>query len=123
VALDGSLAEAHATLGVVKRDFDWDWSGAEKEFQQALDLNSGCVDAYHCRATLFSMLERHEEALREKTRALTIDPLSVVIRTDLGRMFYFARDYDRALEQYRSVLDPDPNFGSARLWRAHVYEQ
>ena len=69
------------------------------------------------------MLGRHAEALREKTRALAIDPLSVVIRTDLGRMFYFSRDYDQALEQYRAALDMDPNFASAHLWLAHVYEQ
>jgi len=121
--LDNSLAEPHATLGVVKRDFEWDWSGAEEEFQRAIDLNPGCVEAYHWRGTLFSMLERHAEALHEKTRALAIDPLSVVIRTDLARMFYFSRDYDQALEQYRAALDMDPNFGAAHIWLAHVYEQ
>jgi TolB-like protein/Flp pilus assembly protein TadD len=121
--LDNSLAEPHATLGVVKRDFEWDWSGAEEEFQRAIELNPGCVEAYHWRGTLLSMLGRHAEALREKTKALAIDPLSVVIRTDLARMFYFSRDYDRSLEQYRVALDMDPNFGSAHLWLAHVYEQ
>jgi TolB-like protein/Flp pilus assembly protein TadD len=121
--LDSSLAEPHATLGVVKRDFEWDWSGAEEEFQRAIELNPGCVEAYHWRGTLLSMLGRHAEALREKTRALAIDPLSVVIRTDLARMFYFSRDYDQALEQYRAALDMDPNFGSAHLGLAHVYEQ
>jgi tetratricopeptide (TPR) repeat protein len=121
--LDDSLAEPHATLGVVKRDFEWDWSGAEEEFQKAIELNPGCVEAYHWRSTLLSMLGRHAEALREKNRALAMDPLSVVIRTDLARMFYFARDYDRSLEHYRSALAMDPNFGSAHLWLAHVYQQ
>ena len=108
---------------MVKRDFEWDWSGAEDEFQRAIDLNPGCVDAYHWRGTLFSMLGRHADALREKSRALELDPLSVVIRTDLGRMFYFSRDYDRSFEQYRAALDMDPNFVSAHLWLAHVYQQ
>jgi TolB-like protein/Flp pilus assembly protein TadD len=121
--LDHALAEPHAALGVVKRDFEWDWSGAEEEFQRAIELNPGCVDAYHWRGTLFAMLGRHADALRDKSRALEIDPLSVVIRTDLGRMFYFSRDYDQALEQYRAVLDMDPNFGTAHLWLAHVYQQ
>lgn len=121
--LDNSLAEPHAALGVVKRDFEWDWSGAEEEFQRAIELNPGYVEAYHWRATLFSMMGRHTEALREKTRALAIDPLSVVITTDLARMSYFARDYDQSLEQYRAALDMDPNFGLAHLWLAHVYEQ
>ena len=121
--LDDSLAEAHATLGVVKRDFEWDWSGAEAEFDRALALNPGCVEAYHWRGTLFSMLGRHAEALREKMRALATDPLSVVIRTDLARMSYFARDYDQAVKEFRAALEMDPNFGSAHLWLAHVYEQ
>jgi TolB-like protein len=77
--LDDSLAEPHATLGVIKRDFEWDWSGAEEEFQKAIELNPGCVEAYHWRRTLLSMLGRHAEALREKNRALAVDLLSVVI--------------------------------------------
>src|SRR3984957_9935317 len=104
--------------GWSNRDFEWDWSGAEEEFQKAIELNPGCVEAYHWRSTLLSMLGRHAEALREKNRALAMDPLSVVIRTDLARMFYFARDYDRSLEHYRSALAMDPNFGSAHLWLA-----
>jgi tetratricopeptide (TPR) repeat protein len=69
------------------------------------------------------MLGRHADALREKKKALAMDPLSVVIQTDLARMYYFSRDYDQSLEQYRAALDMDPNFGSAHLWLAQVYEQ
>jgi TolB-like protein/Tfp pilus assembly protein PilF len=121
--LDDSLAEPHAAMGVVKRDFEWDWAGAEAEFQRAIELNPGYVEAYHWRSTLLSMLGRHAEALGEKKKALAMDPLSVVIRTDLARMYYFSRDYDQSLEQYRAALDMDPNFGSAHLWLAQVYEQ
>ena len=122
LALDNSLAEPHAALGVVKRDFEWDWSGAGDEFQRAIELNPGC-GAYHWRGTLLSMLGRHGEALEEKTMALSMDPLSVVIRTYLARMFYFSRDYDHSLDQYRGALEMDPYFGSAHLWLAQVYEQ
>jgi TolB-like protein len=123
LALDGSLAEAHAALGVVNRDFEWDWATAEDEFQRAIDLNPGYVEAYHWRSTLFGMLGRKQEALEGKVNALAMDPLSVVIRTDLARMLYFFRDYDRSLKEFRAALDMDPNFGSARLWLAHVYQQ
>ncbi len=121
--LDNSLAEPHATLGVIKRDFEWDWAGAEVEFQRAIEISPGFAEAYHWNSTLLSMMGKHSEALQEKRRALALDPLSVVIRSDLGRMFYFSGDYDRALEQYRAALDMDPNFGSAHLWLANVYEQ
>jgi TolB-like protein/DNA-binding SARP family transcriptional activator len=121
--LDGSLAEPHATLGVIKRDFEWDWAGSEAEFQRAIELNPGYVEAYHWRSTLLGMMGRKEEALVEKARALTMDPLSVVLRTDLARMLYFFRDYDRSIHEFRSALDMDPNFASAHLWLAHAYQQ
>ena len=107
----------------MKRDFEWDWAGAEAEFQRAIELNPGYVEAYHWRSTLLSMLGRHAEGLREKKKALAMDPLSVVIRTDLARMLYFSRDYDQSLAQYQAALEIDPNFGSAHLWLGQVYEQ
>ncbi len=121
--LDNSLAEPHAALGVIKRDYEWDWLEARKEFQHAIELNPGYVEAYHWDSTLLSMTGQHEEAVREKKRALAMDPLSAVIRTDLARMYYFSRDYDRAITEYRAAIDTDPNFASAHLWLAHVYEQ
>ncbi len=119
--LDSFLAEPHASLGVVKRDFEWDWTGAETEFQRAIELNPGCVDAYHWRSTLFSIVGRQAEGISEKRRALALDPLSVVIRTDLARLLYYARDYDEALKEYRAAIDLDPNFALAHLGLAQVY--
>jgi serine/threonine-protein kinase len=121
--LDPSLAEPHASLGVINRDYEWNWLAAEAEFQRAIDLNPGYVEAYHWRTTLFGMLGRKKEALQGKARALAMDPLSVVIRTDLARMLYFFRDYDRSLREFRAALEMDPNFGSAHLWMAHVCQQ
>lgn len=121
--LDNSLAEGHAALGVVKRDFEWDWQEARKAFQQSIELNPGYVDAYHWGSTMLSMMGRHEEAVQEKKRAPALDPLSVVIQTDLARMYYFSRDYDQALAEYRAAIDMDPSFGSAHMGLAQVYEQ
>lgn len=121
--LDNSLSEPHATLGVIKRDFEWDWQGAEEEFQRAIEINPGLAEAHHWRGTLLSMQGLHPEGLREKAKALEIDPLSVVIRTDVGRLLYFARDYDHAIERYLAALDMDPHFALAHLWLAQVYQQ
>jgi tetratricopeptide (TPR) repeat protein len=121
--LDRSLAEPHAALGVVKRDYEWDWAGAEQELQHAIELNPGYVEARHWHSTLLGMRGNHAGAVREKKKALAMDPLSVVIRTDLGRMFYFSRDYEQAIVQYRSALDMDSEFLFAHLWLAQAYEQ
>jgi TolB-like protein/Tfp pilus assembly protein PilF len=121
--IDDSSAEPHAALGVVKRDFEWDWKGAQQEFWRANQLNPGYVEAYHWHSTLLSMLGQHDEALLEKKKTLAMDPRSVVIRTDLARMFYFHREYDRAIEEYGAALEMDPTFSSAHLWLAQPYEQ
>ncbi|HEY1576971.1 MAG TPA: winged helix-turn-helix domain-containing protein [Terracidiphilus sp.] len=121
--IDETLAEAHAALGVVKRDFEWDWRGAETEFQRSIQLNPGYVEAYHWRSTLACMLGRCDESICEKERALGMDPLSVVIRTDIGRMFYYSRDYEHSLAHYRAALDLDPAFETAHLGIALVHEQ
>lgn len=108
--LDPSRAEAHAALGVVKRDYEWDWSGAEQRFQRAIELNPGCAEAYHWRGTLFGMQHRFLEALRDKEKALSMDPLSAIFRGDVGRVHYFARQYDLALEHYQAALEMDPHY-------------
>jgi serine/threonine-protein kinase len=94
-----------------------------REFQRAIDHNPGLADAYHWRATLLSMLGQHAEALREKASALALDPLSVVLRTDLARLYYFAREFDHAEEHYRAALDLDQHFSLAHLGLAQVHEQ
>lgn len=121
--LDPLLAEPHATLGVVKRDFEWDWAGAEEDFQRAIERNPSYVEVHHWRSTLLSLLERHDEGLLEKRKALAMDPLSVVITTDLARMFYFHREYDRAIAQYRAALELDPSFSVAHVWLAQAFQQ
>jgi len=121
--LDDSLAEPYASLGVVKRDFEWDWAGAEKHFQRAIELNPGYTCAHHWRSTLLRIMDRREEALQEKAKSLAMDPLAVVIQADLARMYYYDRDYEPALQLYRAALDIDSSFGPAHLWLARVYQQ
>lgn len=121
--LDPSLAEAYTALGVVLRDYEWDWPGAEQQFQRALEFNPGCAEAYHWRGTLLGMQHRHAEALKDKEKALSMDPLSVIFRTDVGRMHYFERRYDPALEHYQAALDIDPHFFFVHILLAQAYLQ
>src|SRR5581483_5966276 len=123
IELGPSLGEPHAALAVVKRDFDWDWRGAESEFQRAIELSPGYVESHHWRSTLLAIQGDCDTALREKKRVLAMDPLSVVIQTDVARMLYFARKYDDAIAQYLAALDMDPNFASAHIWLARAYLQ
>ncbi len=123
VELDDRLAEAHTSLAYVKAAFDWDWSGAEIEFKRALALNANYATARHWYALYLLAVGRLEEATQEMKRALELDPLSMIIISNLGRAFYYARQYDAAMEQYRKALDIDPNFPAAHFRMREVYEQ
>jgi eukaryotic-like serine/threonine-protein kinase len=121
VALDDSLAEAHTSLAYAKQNFDWDFAGAEREFQHALELNPSYAIAHQWYAAFLSDMGRHQEAIAEMERAMQLDPLSVNVNTASAMVFYFARQFDRAEKQAKNALELDPNFYSAHTWLGSVY--
>jgi TolB-like protein/Flp pilus assembly protein TadD len=121
--LDSSLAQAYTALAAVKIDYDWDWQGATKEFKRALELSPSYPTAHHWYALHLSRLGRHKEAEAQVQRALELDPLSLIINTDAGEVFNYARDPDGALLHLRRTLELDPNFAEAHLVLGKVYEQ
>jgi len=108
IELNDSLAETHAALAAIKQRYDWDWSGAEIEFNRALDLNSEYAHGHQEYAHYLSARGLTTEAQAEMKRAQELDSQSLSIGKDLGDLFFLARDYDRALEQYRRTLRLDP---------------
>src|SRR5262249_43641149 len=103
VQLDDALPEAHTVLGWVRLTFKWDWARAEKEFKRALELNGNHAPAHHFYAIYLAALGRQPEALAEINQARELDPLSVFVNASLGRQLYWARQYDRAIEQLRKT--------------------
>ena len=123
LALDDRLAEAHASLGLVKFYYEWDWPAAEAEFQRALELNPGNPLAHQYYADFVKSFGRFDQALGEMERALSLDPLSFSIDTGIGHVLYLSRQYDRAIEHYRKVVQSDPSFVPARLWFGRPFMQ
>jgi tetratricopeptide (TPR) repeat protein len=121
--VDDTLAEAHASLLLLRYELDWDWPAAEAEFRRATGLNPRYANAHHWYADYLSAMGRHDEAVLEAKRAQELDPLSLIINTWLGRRFYLARQYDRAIEQCRKTIDMDPSFLPAHLHLGLGYEQ
>lgn len=119
--IDDSLAEAHTSLGLVKEHFDWDWTGAEREFKRALELNPNSATAHHWYGDYLANMGRLEEGMRETKKAQELDPLSLIINTTLGWQFYLAGQNEQAVEQLRKVLDIDPKFSPARRILEEVY--
>src|SRR5438445_4072102 len=111
--LDERLAEAHTALALIVQNYDWDWQTAGKEYRRAIQLNPNYATAHHWYAEHLAFLGRFDEALREGERASQLDPLSLIIAADQGVILYYSRQYDRAIEQFRAVLDMDPGFSRA----------
>jgi TolB-like protein/DNA-binding winged helix-turn-helix (wHTH) protein/Tfp pilus assembly protein PilF len=115
VKLDDRLAEAHTSLALVTENYDWDWQNAGKEFRWAIQLDPNYATAHQWYAEYLAYQGRFDEALAEIERARQLDPLSLIIATDTGAILYFSRQYDRAIKQFRAVLDMEPNFPRAHL--------
>jgi TolB-like protein/tetratricopeptide (TPR) repeat protein len=109
--LDETLAAAHVSLGYVKALYDWDWPGAEKEFQRALELSPGDADVHFAYSiTYLTPLGRLDEALAEIQRALALDPLSTYKITCAGMVYTDRREYDLAVAQFKKAIELDPAF-------------
>src|ERR1035437_7203245 len=108
--LDDTLAEAHISLGRIKFYYDWDWTGAEKSFRRAIELNPNYPYAHYVYALLLSAVGRHTEAIRESTRALESDPVALLVNGVAGLIYCFAGQFETAEEQLRKTLQLDSNF-------------
>jgi TolB-like protein/DNA-binding winged helix-turn-helix (wHTH) protein/Flp pilus assembly protein TadD len=115
--LDGNLAEAHASLGLIAPFNNWNWADAERHYERAIELNPNYATAHHWYAEGYLMpVGRADEAIAEIRKAQQLDPLSAVIATDLGKELYFVRRYDEALVELRRAIELDPNFVGAHNW-------
>jgi len=121
--LDGTLAEAHASLGFFKFVYDWDFEGAEAELKRALELNPNYAEAHHWSAIYFANIGRHDEAAVEARLATELDPLSLLMNMTPAMAMYLARDYDAAVRYLRDVIYLEPNFLAAHSVLGNAYVQ
>ena len=120
--LDPTLSGAYTTLGFVQASYDWNWSGAERLYQQALELNPGSSDAHLGYAmTSLAPVGRLEEALEHLQKAIELDPLSPVVNMALGHLHLFRREDDRAVQQYRRAIEVDPTFHEGHVALGFFY--
>jgi len=113
--LDTNLAEAHLALGKV---YFWkiDLAAALREYERATALKPNDAGAHHWYGNdALAALGRFDEAITEVKRAIELDPLSVVINTDLGTTFYYAHRFDESARQLRKTLEIDPTSFYARF--------
>jgi TolB-like protein/Tfp pilus assembly protein PilF len=121
--IDPDLAEVHASLAMMKEDFEWDWAGAEKEFRRAAELNSNYPTTHHWYALFLCEMKRNDEAIKEGRLAQTLDPLSPIINTLLGLTLLTGGQQDAAVAQWKRTLELEPKFPEAHFWLAKAYSQ
>ncbi len=123
VDADPALAEAYTSRAFVRLAYDWDWLGAQSDFQQALKLNPQYPTAHQWYASYLMQMGKFSLAKAEIEEAHKLDPLSPIIASNTGLYSYYEHKYDDAIAKYKVLLQSDPDFWVARHYLALAYVQ
>jgi serine/threonine protein kinase/Tfp pilus assembly protein PilF len=126
--LDDTIADAHSALGTVLGSGEFDWPGAEREFQRALELSLSTAVVRYDYAWCYAMwflfpLGRVEQALAEIRRALELDPLDPFYNSLLGHLLHSLRQFEPAVAQLRHAVDLEPTFSFSYWLLSVTYRQ
>jgi tetratricopeptide (TPR) repeat protein len=115
--LDGSLGEALRSRAQCKFLYDWDWAGAQADFQRSAEMQSGGESLSHINAELLLIVQgRIEDAIAESRRACEANALSIGPVAILAAVLYYARRYDDAIRTSREAIALDPSYGPAHWY-------
>ena len=109
--IDPKLAYGYVGLGAYKLFYEWDWPGAETALKRAIELDPNNAEAHELYASYLEAIGQLPEAVKEMRKAHELDPLSLSANVDLGNAYYYAREFDQAIEQYRRTLEISPESG------------
>jgi tetratricopeptide (TPR) repeat protein len=119
--LDPNLAEAHAQIAWIKEFHDWDWPGADTQFQYALSLAPGNSRILSQAATMSVYLGDFDKGLELENRAVQLDPLSALSFGSRGQHLYFAGRLQDAASDLNRCLQLDPDDSHAHQLLGLVY--
>ena len=122
IEIDPDLAEAHAALGFSKV-YDWDWRGSEKELRRAIELNPSYGPVRIWFACWLMQQGRPNEAIAQARYALDLDPLSLIVGTQVGWIYSHVGEFETAVRYFQDVLERDPNYlwGLWQLGQAYLH--
>jgi serine/threonine-protein kinase len=118
IELDPASADAHASLGFVLLNWEWDWEGALRELRRAIELNPSHETAHRWLSGFLAGIGRDDEALRTARRAAELDPISVLPHMNLGIVHLLAERYEESEAEFRYVVEKDPTFARAYGFQA-----
>jgi len=123
LAIDPTLGEPHAILGLIAQNHDWNWEEAEREFKLAMAVDPNDATPHHWYSGNLGVRGRFEECLRENAIARQLDPLSLLLRESEANYLYLARRYDEAIAKADRTLEIEPNFAWVYFDRGLSYVQ
>jgi len=123
LALNDRLGEAHTSLAFVLDLYFWDWNAAEQQYKLAINLNPGYAVAHHWYAWHLLVLGRNSEGMFEMRQAERLDPLSLIIRSDVADALSSLHLFEESVQQSRKTLALDPNFAIGHFQLAEALVQ
>jgi len=123
IALDSTLGEAHISLAYCLDGFDWDFASAGREFKRGIELSPGYATGYEWYGWHLASLGRNGEAVAQVEKAASLDPLSLIISSDLAEELLIAHRYDEATEQSQKTINMDSFFGPAHYVLGQAFVQ
>ncbi len=120
---DKTIAEAHASIAIIKLFYDWDWGGAEQKFKRSLELNPNYVTSLQTYAFLLAVTNRHDEARIEIFRARELDPMSLPVHTASGIILYLDRQNQAAQSLFLEITQMVPEFPMAYFYQGWTHIQ
>jgi serine/threonine protein kinase/tetratricopeptide (TPR) repeat protein len=120
VELDDSLAEAHASLGLARKN-RFEWAAAEQSFKRAIELKPGSALAHQWYSVLLTQTGDFSKAMAESKLAISLDPLSIAPRLQNASLLMMAGRYEESIKQYDQAIVMDSEFATAYRHRAQAY--
>jgi len=120
--LDETLAEEFPLAGT-KLFYEWDWASCEREFKNNVKFNNNNAIFHQLYSYYFEAIGKPEQAIAEMKRSMEIDPLSVVINSDLAVAYNQARQYDAAISQFKKTIELESHWGFVHTQLGSVYLQ
>lgn len=123
IRLDDTLCESHVALGLVEYKYYWNRKLAENEFRHAIELDPNYAPAHYWYSNLLAVEGRPQEALAESMRAKDLDPFSPQSDMNVGRVLYYAHEFDNADQYLSSILKNEPGNMKVQYLLGLVYLQ
>jgi tetratricopeptide (TPR) repeat protein len=121
IKMDENLAEGYNALAAINLLYTWDWDACERAFKKAVELNPRNVQTYSWYALYFQIQKEFGRAFELVEKAITLDPLSAIARTDMGQVNYHAGNYKQAIEEYQKSLELDSNYVYTYAYLGQAY--